>query len=79
MAQELDTVILTVDRDFGNILQYPPHEYVGIVVIHDEVRARTAVAQQLKQALVELYRDGLRGVLLVIEPDGYRVRRSADE
>ena len=79
MAQELDAIILTVDKDFGNILQYPPHGLAGIVVIHDEVRARQAVAERLRQALAELYRDGLRGVLLIIEPDGYRVRRSAEE
>lgn len=33
LAQALDAVLLTVDKDFSNVLHYPPQDYGGIIVI----------------------------------------------
>jgi len=74
VASKLDAVLVTVDTDFQNILQYPPQNYQGIVVIQNEQRAQKAIAAVFKQALQELYRDKLRGVLVIIEAEGYRIR-----
>ena len=75
IAQQLDAVFLTVDMDFSNILTYPPQDYAGIVVIRYQARNEAQVIDALRQALEDLYRDDLRGALVVISEDHYRVRR----
>lgn len=76
LAGELDAALLTVDLDFANILHYPPQNYGGIIVLRYQFAEETALAATLQQMLRDLYRDGLRGVLVVVTPDRYRVRRS---
>jgi len=75
VAQKLDAVLLTVDTDFGNIVQYPPTNYQGIIVLGDQHRAQVAVGEKLREVLEALYRDRLRGVLVVVQADGYRIYR----
>jgi predicted nuclease of predicted toxin-antitoxin system len=76
LAQTLDAVLLTVDLDFANILNYPPDAYAGIVVMRYEASSEDLLVATLRQALADLYRDPLRGVLVIIEPTRYRIRRS---
>jgi predicted nuclease of predicted toxin-antitoxin system len=78
VAQQLDAVLLTEDMDFANILDYPPQDYVGIIVIRYQAKNEAEVTITLKQALEDLYRDELRGVLVVIAEDRYRVRRGPE-
>jgi predicted nuclease of predicted toxin-antitoxin system len=75
LAQTLDAVLLTVDLDFANILNYPPGNYAGVVVMRYEASNEDALGSTLQQVLTDLYRDPLRGVLVIIEPTRYRVRR----
>lgn len=75
LAQKLDAVLLTADMDFSNILNYPPQDYQGIIVIRYQAVQETESIAALKSALEDLYRDGLRGVLVVITANRYRVRR----
>ena len=76
IAQKLDSVLLTVDMDFANILDYPPQSYQGIIVIRYQVLEEESAITTLKQTLLDLYRDDLRKVLVVIAGNHYRVRRS---
>jgi predicted nuclease of predicted toxin-antitoxin system len=78
VAQQLDAVLLTEDMDFANILDYPPQDYAGIIVIRYQAKNETEVINTLKQALDDLYRDDLRGVLVVIAEDRYRIRRGPE-
>ena len=75
LAQTLDAVLLTIDLDFANILDYPPADYQGIMVIRYDVADENDVLNTLKQALEDLYRDDLRQVLVIIEKNRYRVRK----
>jgi predicted nuclease of predicted toxin-antitoxin system len=75
LAQALDAVLLTADLDFANIFDYPPGNYAGIVVMRYEAANETALAHTLQQVMNDLYRDGLRGVLVIVTPSHYRVRR----
>lgn len=74
LAQTLDAVLLTVDLDFANILDYPPKDYAGIIVMRYTVEDESALDVTLKQALADLYRDDLRSTLVIIAPARYRVR-----
>jgi predicted nuclease of predicted toxin-antitoxin system len=78
VAQQLDAVLLTEDMDFANILDYPPQDYVGIIVIRYQAKNETASTDTLKQALDDLYRDDLRGALVIIDENDCRVRRGQE-
>jgi hypothetical protein len=64
--------------DFANILDYPPQYYAGIIVVRYQAKNEVEVINTLKQALDDLYRDDLRGILVVIAEDRYRVRRGPE-
>jgi predicted nuclease of predicted toxin-antitoxin system len=76
LAQKLDSVLLTVDMDFANLLDYPPQNYQGIIVMRYRNADEEDVINILKQALQALYRDHLRGALVIVTASHYRVRRS---
>jgi predicted nuclease of predicted toxin-antitoxin system len=76
LAQELDAVLQTADLDFASILDYPPADYAGIVVMRYEAADEAGITATLKQALIDLYRDDLRGALVIVEPQRYRIRRA---
>ena len=78
LAQNLDAALLTIDLDFANILDYPPAHYAGILVMRYQIAVEEAVIATLRQALADLYHDGLRGTLVIVEPTRYRVRTSPE-
>jgi predicted nuclease of predicted toxin-antitoxin system len=71
LASVLDAVLLTVDLDFANILDYPPSDYGGIVVLRYRIEDEAELDTTLKSALEDL---DLRGVLVIVSPGRYRVR-----
>lgn len=75
LARKLDAALLTVDLDFANILDYPPADYGGIIVLRYQIEDEAKLDATLKTALADLYRDELRGALIIISPGRYRVRR----
>jgi hypothetical protein len=79
LAQRLDAALLTVDLDFSNILDYPPGDYAGIIVMRYKLADEALMDASLKTALVDLYRDGLRGMLVIASPGRYRVRGEVSE
>ncbi|MCI0709076.1 MAG: DUF5615 family PIN-like protein [Chloroflexi bacterium] len=75
LATKLDAALLTVDLDFANILDYPPKQYAGIIVLRYAVQEETILDTTLKSALDDMYRDDLRNKLVIISAGNYRVRR----
>lgn len=74
-AQTLDAVLLTIDLDFANILDYPPRDYNGIIVLRYRVMDEGSLDVTLRQLLKDRYRDDLRGVLAIVDAGRYRIRR----
>lgn len=74
LAVALDAVLFTVDLDFTNILEYPPADYQGIVVLRYQSDEEASLDATLQSVLTDLYRDGLRGVLVIVSPGRYRIR-----
>lgn len=72
-ALALGRVLLTRDMDFGNILLYPPAQYLGIVVLKMSPTTVDDVHQVLKQALDQA--QDVRGALLVVDKSKFRIRR----
>ncbi len=75
LARQLDAALLTVDMDFANVLVYPPQKYGGIIVMRYPIGEEEALDDTLRQMLAHLYRDELRGALIVVTPHRYRIRR----
>jgi len=75
LAQSLEAVILTVDMDFANILEYPPANYGGIIVLRYNIEDEAEVDASLKAVLDDLHPDELRETLVIVSPGRYRIRR----
>jgi predicted nuclease of predicted toxin-antitoxin system len=74
-AQEEQAVFITGDTGFGNILHYPLGSHMGIVVVHfpNEVPTHNII-KQVRDVLMPLSADDLRGNLFIIEPGRVRIR-----
>lgn len=75
LAVQQDAAVLTVDMDFANILEYPPTNYGGIIVMRYQAEEEADVDAALKTTLADLYRDELRQSLVIVSPGRYRIRR----
>ena len=75
-AQEQRAVLLTGDKEFGNILRYPLGTHFGIVVARlPNEMPTTAVNAVLLQGLDGLGDEDLAGNVVIIEPRKTRIRR----
>lgn len=73
-----DYVLLTIDKGFANVTDYPPGKYPGIIVLRHKSGDEVDLDQILQMMLRELYRDQLRGTLVIVSPGRYRTRRSQE-
>ena len=76
-AQVLDTVLLSLNGDFSDIVRYPPSKYGGIISM--QVRNRPEVLAQIMERLTRYLRDQsdrehYRGKLLLVEAHRIRIR-----
>jgi predicted nuclease of predicted toxin-antitoxin system len=69
-------VLFTLDLDFADIRTYPPHEYIGIVVLRPPVPSRQLVLQMLGRVVRVLAEQWVDHQLWIVEPDRIRVRGS---
>jgi predicted nuclease of predicted toxin-antitoxin system len=77
-AQELDTLLVSLNGDFADIVVYPPALYGGIIAL--QVRNHPEALPRLLSRLIDYLaaqedRDGYRGKLLLVEPHRIRIRR----
>src|SRR5215467_245025 len=77
-AQEIDAVLISLDGDFADIINYPPKDFKGIIALqmgnHPEILPRILArlkAYLKSQPAMENY----RGKLIVVEADRVRVRQ----
>jgi len=76
-AQEIDSILLSMNGDFADIVTYPPANYKGIVAL--QMRNHAEVLEQLLARLCEYLRaqpapEHYRGKLLVVEVNRIRIR-----
>ena len=76
-AQELDSILVSLNGDFADIVTYPPENYSGIVAL--QVRNHPEVIPQLMARLknyLSLHPDmnHYKGKLLLVEAHRIRVR-----
>jgi|SRR5271170_1252001 len=76
-AQEIGTILLSMNGDFADIVTYPPSNYKGIVAL--QMRNHAEVAERLMIRLTAYLKDHsamehFRGKLLVVEVNRIRIR-----
>ncbi len=75
-AQKEEAVILTGDRDFGNILRFPLGDHFGIVVAHfPNEMPTTEMNRNIVERFKELSDDDFKGNVIIIEIHKIRIRR----
>ena len=75
-AQELDTILITLNGHFTNIVMYPPQKYKGIIAL--QVRNHPEIIPQIMNRLIlylSNYSDinDFKGKLLLVEAHRIRV------
>ncbi len=78
VAMEEQRILVTQDLDFANILQYPPDEYAGIVVLRVPRPTQHRVTETLRGFLSVVDAKMIHSALVIVEPGSYRVRRSLE-
>ena len=74
LAVHHDLILLTNDKDFGNITLYPPAQHVGVILLKIAADTEVQVHGVLLRMLADRGREGLRRRLAVVDHRKYRIR-----
>ena len=79
-ATSENRVLITLDRDFTNVLVHPPEATAGIVVVQLGRRlTRSLLVASIETFLTACEQNLLRGKLWIVEPGRIREHRIDDE
>jgi predicted nuclease of predicted toxin-antitoxin system len=76
-ACEEERVIITMDKDFSRVFRFPPEKCGGIIVIKIYKRTVDETLEIFKKFFASLKKKDIRKNLVIITPDGVRIRRSS--
>jgi predicted nuclease of predicted toxin-antitoxin system len=76
LARKEERILPTSDKHFANILTYPPHSHHGIVRIRIHPPLIDDVIRALDQLMKKFDLNAIGGSLIVLEREGFRVRRT---
>jgi predicted nuclease of predicted toxin-antitoxin system len=65
--------LITVDLGFAQILEYPPNEYPGIIVLRHPAPTLSGMKQLVSQVAVAVENQSPNGRLWIVEPGRIRV------
>ena len=74
LAQKDKRVLLTLDKDFADIISYPPSEYHGIICFRLKHPVPTSIMRSLRLVLSNFENDSISGRLIVVNERGFRIR-----
>jgi predicted nuclease of predicted toxin-antitoxin system len=69
-------VIITMDKDFTRIFRFPPAKCGGIVVIKIYKRTVDETLRIFKRYYQKIKKEDIRGNLVIITPEGVRIKRT---
>ncbi|NOT48572.1 MAG: DUF5615 family PIN-like protein [Acidobacteria bacterium] len=73
-AAELDRILITRDRDYGNLV-FVRQMRIGVLYLRMLPKDRDLVHQELKRVLDEYMADELRSAFVVVETGRHRFRK----
>jgi predicted nuclease of predicted toxin-antitoxin system len=73
-AQGMESVLVTLDRGFGDVRAYPPHSHHGIIIIRSY---DTQSLQKCHAVLARLLRveSEFKNILFIVNENNYRKRK----
>ncbi len=75
-AQENQSVIITEDIDFGNIIKFPLGNHYGIIIVHfPNEMSNKEMNNQLINNIKDIDKNDFKGNLIIIEPGKIRIKR----
>ena len=77
-AQKLHSILLSLNGDFTNILNYPPSKYKGIIAL--QVKNHPEIIPQLTERLLSYLSlnpqmDSYKGILILVEVHRIRIQK----
>jgi predicted nuclease of predicted toxin-antitoxin system len=69
-----ERVLITIDMDFSNIRHYQPKSHKEIIVAKIRPRNANAVHKVLEHLLRNIEPDRIRGSLVIVDQNKYRIR-----
>lgn len=76
LARQEGMMLVTFDKHFSNLLVYPPGSHDGIILIRIHPPLIRDIINAFKQLFERLDITTIKGALLVLEREGFRVRRA---
>jgi hypothetical protein len=74
-----ERVLVTLDRDFGEVLRFPPDQGAGIVILDLGPRASPRrLLDRLRDFLAVAEEQEVRGSLWIVEPGRVRIHLKSD-
>ncbi|MEW6202310.1 MAG: DUF5615 family PIN-like protein [bacterium] len=75
-AQKEKSIIITEDKDFGNVLRFLIGNHFGIIVVRFPNEMSTKeINRHLLMAIKEIPEDTFRGSVVIVEPGKTRIKR----
>ena len=76
-ACDEERVIITMDKDFSRMFRFPPEKCGGIIVVKVYKRTVDETLEIFKKLYGTVKEEDIRKNLVIITPDGVRIRRSS--
>jgi len=74
LANDKQYVLVTYDKGFGNIIEYPPSSHNGIIVLKVKNKSSMGKCHKILQELLSKEKE-LKSTLFVIDENKYRKRK----
>ena len=74
-AQRTERVVVTFNGDFGDVRDYPPENYPGVIRLRIHPQTTEILHPVLKQFFEKIAEVDLRGALIIVDRRHYRIRR----
>lgn len=73
MCRRLNLSLITADLDFAQILDYPPEEYAGLIVLRHPRPTLAGMRNLVRQVAVAAKQESPVGRLWIVEPGRMRI------
>lgn len=73
VCKDLDLCLITVDKGFAQILEYPPNQYPGIIVLRHPAPSLAGMRDLVEQIASAVKTRSPRGRLWIVEPGRIRI------
>ncbi|MGC8491900.1 MAG: DUF5615 family PIN-like protein [Syntrophobacteraceae bacterium] len=77
MARHEERTLVTFDKHFADVVLYPPNSHWGVIRIRINPPVLGDVTKAFAHFLKQFDMSTIRGTLIVLENDGFRIRRAA--